>query len=72
MKATGIVRRIDPQGRVVLPKELRIRLGFSQGVDIAFLTRDGGEIVLQRYKAGSLASPQAGTAGRSENVEASD
>ena len=50
MKATGIVRRIDDLGRIVIPKEIRrqLKIGESDPVEI-FLSRDG-EIILKPYR----------------------
>lgn len=48
MKATGMVRRIDDLGRIVLPKEIRRSLGLKEGTPIEiFVSRD--EIVLKKY-----------------------
>lgn len=49
MKATGIVRRIDELGRVVVPKEIRRPLRIREGDPLEiFLGRDG-EIIFRRY-----------------------
>ena len=50
MKATGIVRRIDDLGRIVIPREIRkqLKIGESDPVEI-FLSRDG-EIILKPYR----------------------
>lgn len=52
MKATGIIRRLDELGRVVIPKELRRRYGWSQGDPIEIYTTDEG-IMLQKYSLGN-------------------
>lgn len=49
MKATGIVRRIDDLGRIVIPKEIRRIYGFADSCPIEIFTKDDG-IVLKRYK----------------------
>ena len=50
MKATGIVRRIDDLGRVVIPKEVRINMGIKEGDPLEIYTTDTpGEIVFKRY-----------------------
>lgn len=49
MKATGIVRRIDNLGRIVVPKELRSRYGWTQGDPIEIYTTDDG-VLLRKYK----------------------
>lgn len=48
MKATGIVRRIDPLGRVVLPKELRRSLMLEEGDPMEIFTEED-RIILHRY-----------------------
>ena len=42
MKATGIVRRIDDLGRVVIPKEIRRNLGIREGDPLELFVADGG------------------------------
>ena len=49
MKATGIVRRIDDLGRVVVPTELRDSLKITEGDTIEIFTAEDGEIVLKKY-----------------------
>ena len=50
MKATGIVRRIDDLGRIVIPKEIRRQLKVTEGEPFEiFLSRDG-EIILKPYR----------------------
>jgi len=49
MKATGIVRRIDDLGRVVLPKEIRRTMRISQGDPLEIYTSNEGEIILKKY-----------------------
>ena len=49
MHPTGIVRRIDNLGRVVIPKEARRTLRIREGEPLEILLDRGGEIVLQRY-----------------------
>jgi len=48
-KATGIVRRIDDLGRIVIPKELRRTYGIAEGDPVEIFT-SGEEIVLRKYK----------------------
>lgn len=49
MKATGIVRRIDELGRVVIPKEIRRTLRIREGDPLEiFVDRDGG-VILKKY-----------------------
>lgn len=49
MKATGIVRRIDELGRVVIPKEIRRTLRIREGESLEIFTDREGEIVLKKY-----------------------
>ena len=49
MKATGIVRRIDDLGRIVIPKEIRRTLRFRESDPIEIFTGGEGEIVLKKY-----------------------
>lgn len=49
MKATGIVRRIDELGRVVIPKEIRRTLHIREGESLEIFTDREGEIVLKKY-----------------------
>lgn len=49
MKATGIVRRIDDLGRIVVPKEIRRTLRIREGDPLEIYTNREGEIVLKKY-----------------------
>lgn len=49
MKATGIVRRIDDLGRIVVPKEIRRVLRIREGDPLEIFTGKDGEIVLKKY-----------------------
>ena len=49
MKATGIVRRIDDLGRVVIPKEIRRTLRLREGDPLEIFTDREGEIILKKY-----------------------
>ncbi|MBE3597142.1 MAG: stage V sporulation protein T [Hydrogenibacillus sp.] len=49
MKATGIVRRIDDLGRVVIPKEIRRTLRIREGDPLEIFVDQDGEIVLKKY-----------------------
>jgi transcriptional pleiotropic regulator of transition state genes len=51
MKATGIVRRIDDLGRVVIPKELRRTLNIADGDPIEIFV-DSERIILKKYAPG--------------------
>lgn len=47
MKATGIVRRIDDLGRIVVPKEIRRTLRIREGDPLEIFTDREGEIILK-------------------------
>ena len=49
MKATGIVRRIDDLGRVVIPKEIRKTMRINEGSPMEIFTDRQGEIILKKY-----------------------
>ncbi len=47
MKATGIVRRIDDLGRVVIPKEIRRTLRIREGMPMEIFTDVSGGVILK-------------------------
>lgn len=49
MKATGIVRRIDDLGRVVIPKEIRRTMRIREGDPLEIYTDNGGEVIFKKY-----------------------
>lgn len=49
MKATGVVRRIDDLGRIVVPKEIRRTLRIREGDPLEIFTDKDGEIILKKY-----------------------
>lgn len=49
MKSTGIVRRIDNLGRVVLPKELRLTMGLPEGTPMEIYV-DRDMIIIRKYQ----------------------
>lgn len=51
MRATGIVRRIDDLGRVVIPKEIRRSLKIKEGDPLELFTTPEGGVVFQKYHA---------------------
>lgn len=53
MKSTGIVRRIDELGRIVIPIEIRRNLGFAERDSVEFLT-EGDRIVLRKHQDACL------------------
>ena len=49
MKATGIVRRIDDLGRVVIPKEIRRTMRIREGAPLEIFTNKDGEVIFKKY-----------------------
>lgn len=49
MKATGIVRRIDDLGRVVIPKEIRRTMRIREGDPLEIYTEIDGEVIFKKY-----------------------
>lgn len=60
MKATGIVRRIDDLGRVVIPKEIRRTMRIREGDPLEIYTNSEGEVIFKKYSAVSEMSENAG------------
>ncbi len=57
MKATGIVRRIDDLGRVVIPKEIRRTMRIREGDPLEIYTDSEGEVIFKKYSpVGELSS----------------
>ena len=65
MKATGIVRRIDDLGRVVIPKEIRRTLRIREGDPLEIFTEKDGEVIFKKYspigELGAFATQYADT-----------
>lgn len=53
MRSTGIVRRIDDLGRIVIPKETRRVLGIKEGDSLEIFTEDEN-IILKKYQPGCV------------------
>ena len=49
MKATGIVRRIDDLGRIVIPKEIRRSFRIREGDPLEIYTDAQGEVIFKKY-----------------------
>jgi len=49
MKATGIVRRIDDLGRVVIPKEIRRTMRIREGDPLEIFTESDGTVIFKKY-----------------------
>mgnify|MGYP003592579331 CR=1 FL=1 len=67
MKATGIVRRIDDLGRVVIPKEIRRTMRIREGDPLEIFTDKEGEVILKKYSPISELSQFAGEFADSAN-----
>lgn len=50
MRATGIIRKIDELGRIVVPREIRKKLKIREGSPIEIYVENTGEIVLKKYE----------------------
>ena len=50
MKATGIIRRIDDLGRIVIPKEIRKQLKIGEGDSLEIFLSTDGEIIIKPYR----------------------
>ena len=54
MRATGIVRRVDDLGRIVIPKEIRRTMGIKEGDPLEmFIDTESGGLVLISYHSGA-------------------
>lgn len=64
MRATGIVRRIDNLGRIVIPKEIRRTMNIREGDPLEIFVEINGEIIFKKYSTigelGSFAKQYAG------------
>ncbi len=69
MKATGIVRRIDDLGRVVIPKEIRRTMRIREGDPLEIYTDKDGEVIFKKYspmgELGDFAAQMCDTIGKS-------
>ena len=70
MKATGIVRRIDDLGRVVIPKEIRRTLRIREGDPLEIYTEKDGEVIFIRHWEiwGSLPGRSVNRSGRIPDI----
>ena len=72
MKATGIVRRIDDLGRVVIPKEIRRTMRIREGDPLEIYTDNDGEVIFKKYspigELGPIASQYADAIGKSSTL----
>ena len=54
MKATGIIRRIDDLGRIVIPKEVRRVMRIKEGDSLEIFTTPNGEIILKTIEPNKM------------------
>ena len=54
MKSTGIVRKLDDLGRIVIPKELRKTMSMDKHQPLEIFTDNNGTIVLRKYEPGCM------------------
>ena len=50
MKATGIIRRVDDLGRVVIPKDIRRTIGIREGEPLEIFIEGGDTVCFRKYK----------------------
>jgi len=74
MKATGIVRRIDDLGRVVIPKEIRRTMRIREGDPLEIFTNRDGEVIFKKYspigELGEFAMQYAESLAKTSNLPA--
>ncbi len=58
MKPTGIIRRIDDLGRIVVPKNIREEYAIEDGEPFEFFVTADGDILLKRYPLWTESKPQ--------------
>ncbi len=72
MKATGIVRRIDDLGRVVIPKEIRRTMRIREGDPLEIFTERNGEVIFKKYspigELGEFAADYAETLAKTSGI----
>ena len=74
MKATGIVRRIDDLGRIVIPKEIRRTLRIHEGDPLEIFTESDGMVIFKKYspigELGEFATQYAETLAKTTGIPA--
>ncbi len=74
MKATGIVRRIDDLGRIVIPKEIRRTMRIHEGDPLEIYTDSGGTVIFKKYspigELGEFATQYAESLAKSSGLAA--
>ena len=54
IKATGVVRKVDDLGRIVIPMELRKTLGINESDPLEIYVDDNGKFILRKYSPGCV------------------
>ena len=74
MKATGIVRRIDDLGRIVIPKEIRRTMRIHEGDPLEIFTESNGTVIFKKYspigELGEFAAQYAESLSKSAGIPA--
>lgn len=74
MKATGIVRRIDDLGRIVIPKEIRRTMRIREGDPLEIFTESNGTVIFKKYspigELGEFAAQYAESLSKSAGIPA--
>lgn len=74
MKATGIVRRIDDLGRIVIPKEIRRTMRIREGDPLEIFTESNGTVIFKKYspigELGEFATQYAESLSKSTGIPA--
>lgn len=74
MKATGIVRRIDDLGRIVIPKEIRRTMRIREGDPLEIFTENNGTVIFKKYspigELGEFAAQYAESLAKSTGIPA--
>ncbi len=58
MKSTGMVRRIYPNGSIVIPKEVRTTLSIEDGDPFEIFIGENNEIILKQYEPEDISSDE--------------
>lgn len=69
MKATGMIRKIDHLGRIVIPMEIRKSFEIKDGEPMEIFTGDNNQIILKKYNPGCQECGNAGIKLHGDNVK---
>ena len=68
-KATGMVRKVDGLGRIVIPKEIRKNYGIDENDGLEIFTDGDGHIILKKYQRGCMSCGNMEPVYVSEGIE---